>query len=258
MKYAIMFLMMAVLAAGLLVGCGDTDTEKNADTGTEAADNGNGENGGGDVDDNDQGTDAEPDNGGDNNGDTPAPGDTGGNAGGGIEPDFGAEQPLSTIAPTLGPIMQDYADAMKNKDWDACWGMLSQHDQAQWGNMLKGVKASSNIPTENLPENIKKEIEERKAALADINTGKEYFVYVMNGAGQTDPVMQDRMEAIQEGYRIVGEQIDGDEGWLKIFNKQTGEERKGMHFVKEGGAWKVDMMGGVPEMPDMPEMPARP
>ena len=71
-------------------------------------------------------------NGGDNDGDTPAPGDTGGTAGGGIEPDFGAEQPLPAIAPTLGPVMQDYADAMKNKDWDACWDMLSSGSVGSW------------------------------------------------------------------------------------------------------------------------------
>ena len=147
---------------------------------------------------------------------------------------------LSAKAPTLGPVAEEYGNAVKDKDWGKCWDLMSQSDHKQWDNMYSAVKdIPAATPELKIPD--------------DVKDGKTYFVHMMSKTSKKAEETANNVdiEVLKKGYEVVGEEVKDNEGWLKIKNTETGEESKGTHFVKEDGKWKIDMM---PDMPKI-EMP---
>ena len=147
-------------------------------------------------------------------------------------------------APELGSIVKNYKVAMRNQDWGAVYDMLPKKQHESWEDNLKKMKEKhEEIEKEyekavkDMEEKIEKETDdtqkgyyemalkwtkEQKAALDGIETARDIYIYFKT----VNPEI------------VVGEKIDGNDGYIIYLNLSTGETREKKELVKEDDQWK--------------------
>jgi len=198
-------------------------------------------------------------------GETPEPGETH-EPGETPEPGEGDEMPAmdTSKSPTFGPILLEYSNAIKEKDFDGAWDILSTASHDWYTRMLRSRIVLARTQVNRLGEALRNPpmLEREKAQLEEQyriaeselwafeameGDGKKYFIWMMTRSVTGGNIMGE--------YEVIGEEIDGDKGW--ITTEIRGMEYK-IYFAKEDGIWKYDvaaMMGAVPRLPKVPDQP---
>jgi hypothetical protein len=123
----------------------------------------------------------------------------------------------------------DFAAAIKAKDAEKSWNLLSKGTQDSFNkmyDMIKGLAAMS-------PEGAKE--------LEGVTDGKSFWKKAVTSADAAGADMTKEFENVT----VTKEEVNGDKAILTV---KSGDKEEKINMIKEGGAWKLDMsqeMGGV-------------
>ncbi len=115
----------------------------------------------------------------------------------------------------------DFVAAVKAKDAEKSWNLLSKGTQDQFNkmyDMIKGLAAMS-------PEGAKE--------LEGVTDGKGFWAKAMKEADKGGDMMKQF-----ENVSVTKEEVNGDKAVLTV---KSGDKEEKINMVKEGGKWLVDM-----------------
>lgn len=122
----------------------------------------------------------------------------------------------------------DFVAAVKAKDAEKSWNLLSKGTQDSFNkmyDMIKGLAAMS-------PEGAKE--------LEGVTDGKSFWKKALTEADKGGDMAEQFANAT-----VTKEEVNGDKAILTV---KSGDKEEKINMIKEGGAWKLDMsqeMGGM-------------
>src|SRR5262249_1774505 len=138
---------------------------------------------------------------------------------------------------------KEFQAAVKAKNGDKAWALLSKESQMKM-ELVVGLMKEQFKKLDDLPEEKRKEIEElisKKLGmpLADLKKmdGKKFFGFALKNAEKFAGPGGDGLKELHEAT-LEDLKVEGDKATAKV---KTSKKSDPIHFIKEGGSWKVTM-----------------
>jgi len=153
---------------------------------------------------------------------------------------------------------QKVQKAFEDKDWNTVWDNMDAKSQENVKKMYDNAKINTASDITKLQKDsadatdpeakkiIDKRIEslmKRQEKLQNIKDEKEYFSVIMSEGDTIGVQVTDKWHELWGKVEDAGIKIadDAKRAWTVVKDKVTGKESEGMHYVKEGDSWKLEL-----------------
>ncbi len=141
-------------------------------------------------------------------------------------------------ASTPEAAFKDFQAAVKAKDGDKAWNLMSKDTQNQMDQMAKAIPEQLKM-FDKLPAELRKGAEEKMAeqfgiSAADLKTldGKKLFTAILKSPKLSEK-FNEVTSATLENVKVEGDKATG--------TVKTGSKTEPIGFAKESGSWKISM-----------------
>ena len=152
---------------------------------------------------------------------------------------------------------QKVQKAFEDKDWNTVWDNMDAKSQENVKKMYDNAKINTASDITKLQKDSAdatgdqkvaidakiKRLMERQKKLQNIKDEKEYFVVIMTDGDTIGVQVTDKWHELWGKVEDAGVKIadDAKHAWTVVKDKVTGKESEGMHYVKEGDSWKLEV-----------------